>query len=190
MHQLECDGCQRRQKQPTSKHRQPQEEECPWQGNIWENLAQPLLKHQPTQCSSSNWHKARNWHIKGKKGNWQKTLPRQKQQTHTRSCKTWSVKWEEASQRRKAAQLSLKREPLRLCNARRRGAKERMIFPKDMFLLLLGGTALPPQPKPFLKSQPFHPKTGDNQRKAKEGNIFGRFSPWQTLAASKHKQLK
>jgi hypothetical protein len=58
------------------------------------------------------------------------------------------VKWEEASQRRKAAQLSLKREPLRLCNARRRGAKERRIFPKDMFLLLLGGTALPPQPNP------------------------------------------
>ena len=154
MHQLECDGCQRRQKQPTSKHRQPQEEECPWQGNIWENLAQPLLKYQPTQCSSSNWHKARNWHIKGKKGNWQKTLPRQKQQTDTRSCKTWSVKWEEASQRRKAAQLSLKREPLRLCNARRRGAKERRIFPKDMFLLLLGGTALPPQPNPSWRASP------------------------------------
>ena len=85
MHQLECDGCQRRQKQPTvvlqrlpahcSKHRQ-RKEECPWQDNSWENLAQPLLKNQPTQCSSSNWHKARNWHIKGKKGNWEKTLPR------------------------------------------------------------------------------------------------------------------
>ena len=167
MHQLKFDGCQQRQKQPTvvlqrlpahrSKHRQPKEEECPWQGNSWENLAQPLLKNQPTQCSSSNWHKARNWHIKGKKGNWEKTLPRQKQQTHTRPCKTWSVKWEKASQRRQAAQLSLKREPLRLCNTRRRkeDQKREGYFQRTCSSFCLVGR--PFHPSPTLTEEPALP---------------------------------